>query len=313
VLVLDQPVMTVTANPTQRVLRSPTRDANPFFHLFESIWMLAGRSDGVFLDRWVRNFSERFGDNHLDGLIWGAYGHRWRRSFDYDQIQVAVTRLRRNMLDRRVVIAMWDPNMDIWDPEELDESTNQPFPEPADLPCNTHIYPRVVGGCLDLTVCCRSNDAIWGAHGANAVHFSVLQEYMAAAIGVRVGTLYQLSNNYHAYTDNFSVEKMQQIIRETPEPYGPTLPMVAEPGHFLRDCEVFCGLVEHSDPGPLLRQSDMSGDNPWFHLVAAPLLLAHREWRESGDVDAAVEMLRRMPAIDWRTAAVEWLERRRKA
>jgi thymidylate synthase len=54
---------------------------------------------------------------------------------------------------------------------------------------------------LDLTVLCRSNDVVWGAYGANAVHFSVLQEYLAGRIGVDVGVMYQFSNNYHGYVD----------------------------------------------------------------------------------------------------------------
>jgi hypothetical protein len=42
VLVAPHPVMSVTSIPTERVLFDPARDANPFFHLFESLWMLAG-------------------------------------------------------------------------------------------------------------------------------------------------------------------------------------------------------------------------------------------------------------------------------
>ena len=39
------PVTTVYQKPWERVLFSAERDANPFFHLFESIWMLAGSND----------------------------------------------------------------------------------------------------------------------------------------------------------------------------------------------------------------------------------------------------------------------------
>src|SRR5271154_5758040 len=35
--------------PDERVLFSQTRDANPFFHFFESLWILAGREDVEFL------------------------------------------------------------------------------------------------------------------------------------------------------------------------------------------------------------------------------------------------------------------------
>jgi hypothetical protein len=45
VLVSQTPVVTCYSAPTQRVLFSPMRDANPFFHLMEALWMLAGRDD----------------------------------------------------------------------------------------------------------------------------------------------------------------------------------------------------------------------------------------------------------------------------
>jgi len=38
-------VTTIYNRPTDRVIFWPQRDANPFFHLYESLWMLAGRRD----------------------------------------------------------------------------------------------------------------------------------------------------------------------------------------------------------------------------------------------------------------------------
>src|SRR5258708_35739439 len=44
-LVVDEPVLISYTHPKERVLFNPVRDANPFFHLYESLWMLAGRND----------------------------------------------------------------------------------------------------------------------------------------------------------------------------------------------------------------------------------------------------------------------------
>ena len=41
VLVMPTPVTTVYQRPQERVVFSPERNANPFFHLMESLWMLA--------------------------------------------------------------------------------------------------------------------------------------------------------------------------------------------------------------------------------------------------------------------------------
>ena len=48
-----------------------------------------------------------------------------------------------------------------------------------EIPCNTAIYFKVREGKLNMTVSNRSNDVIWGTFGANVVHMSILQEYVA--------------------------------------------------------------------------------------------------------------------------------------
>ena len=53
------PVSIVYANPTQRVLFDAKRDANPFFHLMESLWILSG-SDSVALPKYFLNSIDRF-------------------------------------------------------------------------------------------------------------------------------------------------------------------------------------------------------------------------------------------------------------
>ena len=53
VLRAPEPVSTVYAKPWERVLFDPQRDANPFFHLFESLWMLDGRNDVATLTSWL--------------------------------------------------------------------------------------------------------------------------------------------------------------------------------------------------------------------------------------------------------------------
>ena len=59
-MVVPHPVATVYAKPAERVLFDPVRDANPIFHHFEALWMLAGRDDADWLDRFVSDFSARF-------------------------------------------------------------------------------------------------------------------------------------------------------------------------------------------------------------------------------------------------------------
>jgi thymidylate synthase len=303
VWVVPHPVMSVYRRPQERVLFDAARDANPFFHLMESIWMLAGRDDPQWLDQFVADFSKRFAEE--DGTMHGAYGYRWRYKFGLDQLNVVVDRLRKDPNDRRVVISMWDTDTDLLEPDYVDDETGDIFPEPRDLPCNTHLYPRIVNSRLDITICCRSNDIIWGAYGANAVHFSVLQEYLAAAIGVKVGTMYQLSNNFHGYVD---VLDKTRPTTEFHDPYAldevTSLPMVTDPLHFVGDCEQFC----FTEPEKNL---SVRYANEWFATVAAPMRLAALRHRQRDHL-AALEMASRVAAPDWQRAAVAWLERHRR-
>ena len=64
-----------------------------------------------------------------------------------------------------------------------------------------------------MSIVNRSNDMIWGAYGANAVHMSMLLEYMAAMTGFQVGIYYQISNNLHAYKKTLAkLDNMQGPI-----------------------------------------------------------------------------------------------------
>lgn len=319
VIVAPNPVTTVYSNPLERVLFDAKRDANPGLHLFEALWMLAGRNDARWLDLFVKDFSARFAED--DGYQHGAYGYRWRQHFDHanrtdlpDQLDVCANLLRANKADRQVVISMWDPVVDL--------AVNV-----KDRPCNTHLYLRVrtevdavgvspasgIGGShpelvdyLDITVCCRSNDAIWGVYGANAVHFSVLQEYLAARIGVKVGYYYQVSNNFHAYLN--VLEKVGTPSQVDPYQDGiKTTPIVEVPEKFDDDLRIFFANFADNVTGEKL---DMQYANRFFLEVAQPLFWAFKYWREKR-YDAALDCASGMPSgYDWREATLNWMQRR---
>jgi hypothetical protein len=312
VLVSPVPVTTVYRCPTERVLRDPQRDANPFFHLAEALWMLAGREDAAYLNHYVRNFGERFAEEPDMQFIHGAYGYRWRVAFGVDQLDEVVHKLRDNPADRQAVIAMWDPRYSHYE----DLTGNH-----RDRPCNTHIYLRVRDGALDLTVCCRSNDIVWGAYGANAVHFSVLQEYLAGRIGVGVGVMYQISNNWHGYTD--VLDKLWPVSMGTEshiDDYSDAIvcpmPMGTQWDLWDQDLATFMHwhdeiLWQEDAEASWLAASTAAYHNSWFDSVAAPMARANWCWRQ-GQTDRALMCAEAVWASDWQRAAAEWLSRRRR-
>src|SRR5215510_3212831 len=106
-----EPVCTVYERPLERVLFDAVRDANPFFHLMEALWMLAGRRDVG----WLARFNQRMATYSDDGVVFNAaYGYRWRNQFQLktgdggDQLSAIVKLLRADPDSRRAVLQIWD-------------------------------------------------------------------------------------------------------------------------------------------------------------------------------------------------------------
>lgn len=297
VLVAPSPVTTLYQCPQERVLFHPERDANPFFHLLESLWMLGGRDDVG----WLAAILPRMADFSDDGKRFNAaYGHRWRRHFGRDQLKDVAAALRANPDCRRQVIGIWDARHDLG-------------LQSKDVPCNTQVTVQVgVDGHLDIMVSNRSNDVIWGAYGANAVQFSMLQEYLAARIGVPVGRYWQVSMNTHCYEPHWPL--LETLASKSAEPpAGRTDPYSA--GH------VQAGTVVNLRPDRWDRELDTflklgastTYDDPFFEHVAKPMLLAHEAFREKENparFAAARSHLNRVLAPDWQLAGLEWILRR---
>lgn len=284
VIVAPFPVTTVYERPQERVLLNAARNANPFFHFFEGLWMLSGSDDGTFLNEYVSDFTERFAD--YGSALHGAYGFRWRRWFSFDQIRSAYAELSGNPSTRRVVIAIWDPR------EDLDR------PDLKDIPCNTHLYFRINEGRLDMMVNCRSNDIIWGAYGANAVHMSILQEYLASLLTIDVGRMYQNSWNFHAYENLFN--NLIDTVADSTwcSPYEEnTYPLCNAPLLFEQECRMF------------FKNSSYRYSNTLFIDVAFPMRNAHKSYKNK-DYETALEHCAAIMAPDWRRACTEWIQRR---
>lgn len=300
VLRVPSPVTTVYRVPQERVIFDAQRDANPFFHLFEALWMLNGGNDLRTLTHFLKSF-ESFSD---DGeTLHGAYGYRWRHAGegeDVDQIATAIGLLAENPSDRRVIIQMWDVNKDL--------AVNS-----KDIPCNDMIKCAIVEEALDITVFCRSNDAIYGAYGANAVHLSVLHEYLASMLGVPIGTYTQISCDFHAYletpytfTKYFPLRVRQRFFIN---PYNEGLhviPLVEDANTFDAELETLMECVKHWTVNP-----QMGFKNAFFERVALPMYYAFRYVKDK-DYKQALACLHveRDAHIDWLVAAEEWIMRR---
>lgn len=286
VYTVPDPVFLQIADPRQRVLFDATRDANPFFHVMEFVWMMTGSQDST----WISQFNKRFTDYADPGTtsIHGAYGYRWRKHFALDQLSVIIAMLKKDPSTRRCVISMWDSEVD------LGASHN-------DLPCNTSIMFRYVEGELNMTVVNRSNDLIWGMLGANAVHMTMLHELVASAANLTLGAYQVFTNNLHFYPEMPKGKEIWNTFLCDDRYRGME---GVEPIHLLGRDEIYEDLI--ADCNLLVGLTD-EDENPEFHTnwmrhTGHPI---YKAWftRDQADV-------RSVEALDWQLACREWLERR---
>lgn len=345
VLMIDEPVTITYSHPRERVLFNPARDANPFFHLYEALWMLAGRNDVAPLAYYASNMANYSDDGKT---LNGAYGYRWRHALDNsvveaDQITVLVDHLKADPNSRRAVLQMWnveDDLLKIGGPLTIEAFLNAEHIKTEgsvatmrredfskDVCCNLSVMFSLREGdertkhspidshrpirLLDMTVTNRSNDMIWGMLGANYVHFTFLQEYMACRLGVEVGVYHHFTNNLHVYESNWKPEKW--LNSESYLAYDDnvaTAPLlVADPAQFDKEVkqvvEVFAGPAR----GDLSISEPLRSSEPFLRSIALPAFMSFGCHKQK-DKGGALYWADRISAGDWRIACINWLKRR---
>lgn len=293
----EMPFITEYSCPDECVLFNPARNANPFFHFFEALHLLAGREDLVFMSHLL----PRYADYSDDGkFLHGAYGARLR---DHDQLMQAIFEMKRDPDSRRAVVSIWQPEKDAGY-------------RGKDMPCNFAVDFKLREGLLHMIVHNRSNDAIWGAYGSNAVQFSFLQQYVAMQLGCKIGYYSQVSDSMHIYPDN---EPTKTLLRDThilqtdgyeagwckPEPFldHPFL----EADDWDADLSLFFALFDEDKLG----SSDLYKTAWWAH-TAYPMWMAFSNYKR-GELVQALSSAEQIRSSDWRLAAVQWLYRRKHA
>jgi thymidylate synthase len=342
VYMIDEPLIITYERPIERVLMNKKRDPNPFFLLYEALWMLAGyqRVEGLaYYNKRMLEFSD-------DGkkLTGSAYGYRWRSRnwsmgephsgpspfIKVDQLTALVEHLQESPNSRRAVLQMWT----------VEEDLHGLFKKSKDLCCNTHVYfNQVMAKCfsclgakvladgitpcevckgsgeapleLNMTVCNRSNDLILGTLNSDYMCFSILLEYMAARLGVEPGLFHLFTNNLHVYKDAWNPDLWLREYEETPslvDWYHKTdwvrVPLVKNPDAF--DEEVKRLVARHSKDA--LADDNMYTE-PFLRDVAQPMFIAFHQYKRGEKLDA-LRAAESIQASDWRRSCQQWLMNR---
>lgn len=326
VLRFPEPVTICLTHPWERVNFSHVRDGNPFFHLMESLSMLGAFNNAPFL----AHFAKRMLTFSDDGQKFNAfYGTRLRRyhtkAFPYpsdavrmpqDQLAEVIEVLKADPLSRQAVCLLWDP-------------ADLSYHKTKDKACNLLLVFSNDRGKLRMSSYNRSNDAIWGGvMGANIVHLSFFQEYVACALGWPQGEWWHHSNNLHVYEafkagdklepnkqwSNLAGENdvMDAYPRIDAKEIVPLFLHEMDRSQFEQDLRGFLlnafeAIQPKSERNLLFRASYNS---PFISEVAVPMFNAWQLHRVGLD-KTVDDMLATVKALDWRLACSEWIQRRR--
>jgi hypothetical protein len=225
-------------------------------------------------------------------------------------------------MSRRVNIQMWDGDHDTG----LLAGKGS-----KDLPCNLSMVMVNTEGRLDLTVFNRSNDLIWGAWGANLVHFAFVQEFVAQLAGLEVGTYYQVSSNTHIYSEFPITQRLLEPVENgrkikfgvrpevvagldtrpefilSPKILADNILQVSHTiWEFTRNLDSF-----FNEFGITNEYTDLGANtiSPFLREVAEPM---RRAWNlyKADKLEEAVALLEDRPPYDWLVNSRQWLERR---
>ncbi len=255
----------------------PAREINPWFALAEASWILCGRQDLAPLQAHI----SRIRDYSDDGdTLNGAYGFRMRTKYGLDQLGAAIALLRRDPTSRRAVVQLWGV-------EDLSSSSK-------DLPCNTAFYLKIRDERLCMSVTNRSNDLYLGLP-YDVFVLSVVQNYVASALGLTVGEYVHFSDSLHVYARNErSVLRMAAMT--SPERLARALTDVER-----FDISAF-SRIDHakylSDPAQMPSES-----NSLCALTRTQSLLQANRTHEA---------LQELPPDDGGVAAIAWIRRKRQ-
>lgn len=246
-------VLVEISNPTDRYVRIPERKWNKTLGWIESLWLARGDNSLTMPASYVKNlinFSDdgrfmragygprirRYGDNfeHMVTLSGNILARQYKNGkaeeFNgrltklkkpgqfqnvVDQLRFVIEKFKQDIDTREAVITIHDPVSDDFSCHEGEDKAS--ILETKDTPCTRSIHFMIVDGKMNCYVDMRSNDLIWGFSAVNVFNFTLMQEYVAAIVGVPVGKYYHKADNLHVYKD--FIPMVEEIAKKDPNLY----------------------------------------------------------------------------------------------
>jgi thymidylate synthase len=171
-------------NPRQRWVLSRYPTMNPAFAIAEVVWIVSGRRDAAFLNYWNPKLPRLAGHAQSDQR---ECGFRLRKHLGPGELEKAYQALREHPDAPQTVLPAGDG------PADPASTPGRPAQPDATTLCSC---ARIREGKLEWTQFLPDNDLFLGLPH-NFVQFSLLQEILAAWLGIEVGHYRHRANRLH--------------------------------------------------------------------------------------------------------------------
>lgn len=192
-------------NPRARLSRTETK-GTLFSAIGETLWYLSKNNDLAFIEYYIKRYKDETEDGNT---IYGGYG---RRLFNYqekfNQVNNVIELLKKRPSSRRAAIQLFSA-------EDLEGDHKE-------IPCTCTLQFVIRDNFLHMITYMRSNDAYLGLPH-DIFSFTMLQEIIARALGVELGSYKHSVGSLHLYENNKDsvLQYLQEGFQSTTKPMPP--------------------------------------------------------------------------------------------
>lgn len=185
-------------NPRLRLSKSDTK-GKLFSAIAELLWYFSGNDKLDFIQYYIDGYKRESYDGKT---VYGGYGPRlFNSACKYNQVKNVINLLKEHNSSKRAVIQLF---------ESRDIVPNKKWNVPS-IPCTCTLQFMIRNQKLNMISFMRSNDAYRGLpHDIFA--FTMLQEFIASAIGIDIGIYKHCVGSLHLYQNN--EKEARQYIEE---------------------------------------------------------------------------------------------------
>lgn len=288
---LSDPTTIIYNDPRDNISILRGRRANIFATIYETLWVLSGRTDVESLSYYLPNAKD-FSD---DGLTWRAgYGRRLMNSHNcVNQLEQVVNELEKDPHSRRAIINIWDV---------VEESHGYRI-NSKDFPCSIALHFLLRDNRLDVRFFIRSNDIYFGMSHINLFEWSAVQQLIASMLGVGVGQFHYIASNLHYYEKKEG--QIDNILDSNPDyiELSKIPPMAHVTHNFPDSYRQFKNELQFA----MDKRTDISYGSTFFNDCA--LMLVAYDWIKEHEYVMGIETIKRVIHYKWQIAGYNYAHR----